>query len=170
MTKRGIIVLSIVVFALILPAAAFAQALEGTDTEFRLFGIELGALGGYNLETDEAVMGRSFALSLAVIDNMQVGIGAVGFTDQSPVPVTNEYVGMRFDYFFSEQLALSMMVGNSSVGNVGGSIGGQYLIVRSQPANGFSSALKLKIDYFMNDGDGIGGGTIGIGLAGSFGL
>lgn len=170
MLKRGILVFAIISLSLILPAAAFAQALEGTDTEFRLFGIELGALGGYNLETEEPVMGRSFALSLAVIENMQVGIGAVSFTDQSPVPVTNEYVGMRFDYYFTEQMALSMMVGNSSVGDVGGSIGGQYLILRSQPENGFSSALKLKIDYFMNDGDGIGGGTIGIGLAGSFGL
>lgn len=167
MTKRGIIVLAIVGMALILPAAAFSQALEGTDTEFRLFGIELGALAGYNLEDEESIMGRSFMLSLAVLENMQVGIAAVQFDGAG---AAHEYVGMRFDYFFTEQLALGLMVGNSAVGEVGGSVGVQYLIVRSQPENMFSSGLKLKVDYFLNDGDGVGGGTIGIGLAGSFGL
>ncbi len=170
MTKRGIIVFAIAVIALALPAAAFAQALEGTDTEFRLFGIELGMLGGYNLEEEEAVMGRSVAISLATLENMQIGFTAVTFDgDLAPLP-TQQYVGMRFDYFFTEQLALSMMVGNAAGANVGGSIGAHYLIVRSQPENMFSSALKLKVDYFMNDDQGPGAGTIGIGLAGSFGL
>ena len=171
MTKRGIIVLAIVSMALILPGAAFSQALESTDTEFRLFGIELGALAGYNLEDEESVMGRSFALSLAVLENMQIGISAVTFDGQlTTIASPQQYVGMRFDYFFTEQLALALMVGNAAGANIGGSIGAHYLIVRSQPADMFSSALKLKADYFFNDEQGIGGGTIAIGLAGSFGL
>ena len=83
------------------------------------------------------------------------------------------YAGMKFDYFFTDRLAFSLLTGNAAVGTTpafGGAVGGQYLIVRSQPENGFSSALKVKVDYFMNDEDGPDAGTIAIGLAGSIGL
>ncbi|TVQ37511.1 MAG: hypothetical protein EA384_11630 [Spirochaetaceae bacterium] len=171
MTKRGIILSILCIAALLIPAAAFAQGLEGTDAEFRLFGVELGSLVGYNLEDEEAVVGRSFGLSLAVLDNMQVGFGAVVFDAAAPVP-QRRFAGMKFDYFFTDQLAFSLLAGNAAGGGAayGGAIGGQYLIVRNQPQDGFSSALKLKVDYFINDEDGPAGGTLAIGLAGSIGL
>lgn len=172
MRKGRVLFLVLCAVVVLFPLAVSAQGLESTDAEFRVFGVELGSLAGYNLEEEEPVVGRNFGLSLAVMDNAQVGFGAVVFDAQA---LTNPrmFAGMKFDYFFTDRLAFSLLTGNAANGanaTFGGAVGGQFLIVRSQPENGFSSALKVKVDYFMNDDDGPDGGTIGIGLAGSIGL
>ena len=171
MAKRRMLFTVLCAAVVLFPVAVSAQGLESTDAEFRVFAVELGSLAGYNLQDEEAVIGRNFGLSLAVMENIQVGLGAVMFSADG-IP-QRMFAGMKFDYFFTDRLAFSLLTGNASVGGTpgfGGGLGGQYLIVRSQPENGFSSALKVKVDYFMNDEDGPDAGTVAIGLAGSIGL
>ena len=53
MAKRRVLFTVLCAAAILLPATVSAQGLESTDAEFRVFGVELGSLAGYNLEDEE---------------------------------------------------------------------------------------------------------------------
>lgn len=175
MSKRRRFALCILSLATLLgSAAASGQPLESSERGSRLFSVEVGALVGYNLEVEGSVAGRSFGLSLAVIDSVEVGFGALVFDGPDLVgALPKRYAGMTIDYLFTDRLAFTLLaagVDGVPGASFGAGFGARYLILRSRPQDGFRSALKLKADLLLNDEDGLGGGTLAIGLAGSIGL
>ena len=199
MKKQFIVIAAMTAALLLLPLQAFAQededandveqevevvTAEGassvefgvTNTESRIFHVELGFMSGYRLEDEETIVGRTMALVFSLTENMQLGLFNATFADSS---LTDTYNLVRFDYFFSERLALSLGTGQASVegpaaGNfestVGGLIGVNALLVRSVPESGMSSTLKAGVHYLMNEEHGFGDGTVGVQIVGTIGL
>lgn len=161
----------IVVFVmavLFTPAMAFGQFGE-TNTVSRLFNVETGFLAGYNFEEDETVTGNSVALNLAVMENAEIGFVRTQF-DDSAGAVNAVYNLVRFNYFFTEQVAVSLSSGAEGGGDAAGSIGGNFIILRSIPEDGFSSSLKANVQYLFHEDPGVGEGTMGVSLLGTIGL
>lgn len=173
MRSRIACILGAVFIALMfLPASAFAQQFGETSTESRLFNVETGFLAGYRFLNEEPVTGRTVALNFAVMENAELGIVHTMFSDD--VGGTDQYNLVRFNYFFIEQLALSLASGSSNNSNnnngVGGSIGGNFIILRNIPDDGLSSSLKANVQFLFNENDGIGNGTLGVSFLGTIGL
>lgn len=169
MQKRIVCLLVGIAMALLfLPANAFGQDFGDTMTESRLFNVETGFLAGYRFGDEEPVTGTSMALNLAVMENAEFGIVRTTFSDEGGA--TDTYNLVRFNYFFSEQLSLSLASGADDTASAAGSIGGNFIIVRSIPDDGLSSSLKANVQFLFNENDGIGDGTLGVSLLGTIGL
>lgn len=152
------------------PAAAALESPAPSITESRIFNVSLGFLGGYHLGEDETVVGRQVSLNFSILESAQIGIEGVGFQDENGASVQDEYAFVRFDYFFTELLSLSIGTGAHSSGTAAGTIGANALLIRSVPESGLSSHLKAGIRYFMNEDDGFGDGAFGIIISGGIGL
>jgi len=201
MKKRFIMTAALLAVLLLLPLSAFAQedeaeetgqeveAVEATEdagvdgstsvdfgptnTESRIFHVDLGFMSGYRLEDDETVVGRTFALTFALMESGQLAFENTVFSDSDAPTRTDSYNLVRLDYFFSERISLSIGTGASSVGGTvspGGVIGANALIFRSVPESGLSSTMKASVRYLMNEEDGFGEGTFGVALIGTIGL
>ncbi|MFN2312289.1 MAG: hypothetical protein ABR590_09585, partial [Spirochaetia bacterium] len=68
---------------------------------------------GYRLEDEETVVGRTMTLNFSILENAQVGFYHAGFAD-SDVGVTDSYGMVRFRYFFSEALSVSIGTGGEA--------------------------------------------------------
>lgn len=158
----------VVLGLLLLAPAVFGQDFGDTMTESRLFNIETGFLAGYDFGAEETVTGTSTALNLAILENAEIGFVRVSFSDDTGA-VADTYNLLRFNYFFTQQLSVSLASGAES-GSAAGSIGGNFILVRSIPDNGFSSTMKINVQYLFNEAAGIGDGTLGISLLGTIGL
>ncbi|TVQ26138.1 MAG: hypothetical protein EA383_06315 [Spirochaetaceae bacterium] len=154
---------------LLLAPAVFGQDFGNTMTESRLFNVEMGFLAGYDFGAEETVTGSSTALNLAILENAEIGFVRVSFSSDDGVAVADTYNLLRFNYFFTQQLSLSLASGAES-GSAAGSLGGNFLLVRSIPEDGFSSTMKINVQYLFNEAAGIGDGTLGISLLGTIGL
>ena len=160
---------------LFLPAQAFGQEFGDTMTESRLFNVEMGFLTGYRLGDEETVVGRTAALNFAIMENAEIGVVNTQFNIEGGVAGDmHGYNLVRFNYFFNEQVALSIATGGwqDDAGNsaAAGSVGGNFVILRNIPDNGLSSTLKANVQYLMNDNDGAGEGTFAVSLLGTIGL
>ncbi|TVR93753.1 MAG: hypothetical protein EA428_01490, partial [Spirochaetaceae bacterium] len=160
MKKRFMVLAVLVTLLLVLPLQAFAQEQEdneeapavviaesgdATITESRIFNVTLGFLGGYHLGEEETVVGRQVSLNFSILENAQIGIEGVSFQDEGGASVQDEYAFVRFDYFFTEFLSLSIGTGSHNSGTAAGTIGANALLIRSVPENGLSSSLKAGV-------------------------
>jgi hypothetical protein len=158
--------------ALLLAVAGglYAQEAEGERmTDHRLFGLELGVLAGYDLGAAETFAGRTFSVLLPVHESMQFGIKAInGFVHPAP-GTANDYVLLTAEYFLTPELGIDLMAGQGPA-DIGGGVLVFYNLLKSNPGNGFSSALSVQAGYLFDATDGIANGTIDVGIVGSFGL
>ena len=155
---------------LFLPAQAFGQEFGDTMTESRLFNVEMGFLTGYRLGDEETVFGRTTALNFAIMENAEIGLVHTRFSDSEAPTVENRYNLARFNYFFAEQVAVSLAIGGKPDGTAAGSVGGNFVILRNVPESGLSSTLKANVQFLMNERDGVGDGTFAVSLLGTIGL
>lgn len=196
MKKRFIMTTALLALLLLLPLSAFAQedeaeetgqeveAVEATEdagadgstsvdfgptnTESRVFHVELGFIGGFDLEQEETVIGRTFALAFTIGENSQLGIVN---TQLGSTAAGREYGLLRFDYFFTQRLGISLGTGGEiQTTTPAGMIGLNALLVRNVPEDGMSSTLKAGVQYLVNEEDGFGNGTVGVQLVGTIGL
>jgi hypothetical protein len=159
--KKTVVIL--IVLALLVPAFAMAQ--ERGNTDNRIFGVQVGFLGGYDLSTDDTVVGRDFGLFFTLSEAMQVGFRSISGVI---APATD---AMFFDlsYFLTPKISVDMMIGNAGALGTAGGIDAGYAILKSETSDVFSSTLKLKAGYIFEETNGIGEGVIIAGLVGSIG-
>lgn len=170
MKTRFIVAAALLIAALLVPAHVFGQEFGETDTGSRLFDVELGFLSGYRLEDEETVVGRTMTLNFSILENAQIGFYHAGFAD-SDVGISNAYGMVRFRYFFSEMLSVSIGTGGEgTTQSPAGLIGANATLLRSLPADGLATTLQAGLQYLMNEEDGFGNGTIGVSIVGSIGL
>lgn len=171
MSKKTISTVAGVLLALLfLPGLTVGQELDAGLTESRIFNVELGFLAGYRLGDEEQVMGRAAAVNFSILENAQVGFYNATFSDDGGA-VTDSYSLVRFDYFFSDQISVSLGTGGeSSSGSAAGYIGANAILVRSIAADGFSTTLKAGAGYLSNEAAGFDDGTFVVTISGSIGL
>lgn len=158
-----------VILALSAPATVLAQNLDAGLAESRLFNVELGFLTGYRFEDEETVVGRAVAVNFSILENAQIGFLNAMFSDDAGGG--QAYNMVRFDYFFTDRLSLSIGTGaEQQSASAAGLIGGNAILVRSIPDDGLATTLKAGVQYFSNDDDGFGDGTFALTLSGSIGL
>ncbi len=162
-------VVAVAVGLLFLPGQAVGQEFGVTTTESRLFNVEAGFLTGYHLGVEETVVGRQLALNFAIMENAELGVVNAAF-DQEGGGLDQAYNLVRFNYFFNEQVALSVATGGTDAGDAAGAVGGNFVILRNIPDDGPSSTLKATVQYLMNEDDGAGDGTFSFALLGTIGL
>jgi hypothetical protein len=150
---------------LLVSGALFAQ-----NTDHRVFGMEVGFLGGYDLGASDTFAGRTFSFLLPVSDSMQFGLKAVNGTIQTAGGTG--YVLMSAEYFLSPQLGVELLAGQENLLNndVAGGANVFFNIMKNNPESGLSSSLKVQAGYLFDATDGVANGTLNVGLVGSFGM
>lgn len=162
-------VVAVTLLALLLPAHVVGQEFGDTSTESRLFNVEMGFLTGYRFLDEETVTGRSVGLNFAILENAELGVVNTTFSD-SVGAFSHAYNLVRFNYFFSEMVSLSVATGGGPNSSAAGSVGGNFIIFRNIPDDGLSSSLKANAQFFLNEDDGIGDGTFAVSILGTIGL
>jgi len=147
--------------ALIVPLTVSAQS---ADNE--IFGVQFGFLGGYNLNTDETVVGNDFVLKFTLSDSMQMGFRSISFPGATPAL---DYSFLNFSYFMMPQVSFDMMVGTETTsGDLAGGMEAAFILFSSAD-EAFSSALKVKAGYLFDATNGVENGVVNAGLIGSIG-
>jgi hypothetical protein len=153
-------VLVLLVMAMLIPS--FAGAQEAGKAENKIFNVQLGLLGGYNLGTEDTGAGRDFCLNITLSDQLQVGFRSITNL------IAANSVFLNLSYFLTPQLNLDILVGNDGLGNLAGGIDAGYTIFKGGK-DAFTSTLKAKAGYIFEEGNGIGEGAILFGLVSSIG-
>jgi hypothetical protein len=151
----------LLLIALLLPAALSAQ--EAGNTDNRIFGIQTGFVGGYDLLNGISVAGRDFGIFFTLNGSMQAGLRVM-----ESVLSTGTAVMFDFGYFFTPQIGIDVMVG-SDTASIVGAMDAAFTIFRSGDDSPFSSNLKIKAGYIFDQGSGIENGVINAGLVGTIG-
>jgi len=152
--------------ALIVPLTVSAQS---ADNE--IFGVQFGFLGGYNLNTDETVVGNDFVLKFTLSDSMQLGFRSISFPDTVAPANPLGYSFLNFSYFMMPQVSFDVMVGSETAGattELAGGMEAAFILFKSAD-EAFSSALKVKAGYLFDAANGVENGVINAGLVGSIG-
>jgi len=154
-------VLLLIVLSLLVPAFAMAQ--ERGDTDNRIFGVQVGFLGAYNLAAEDTLVGRDFGVFFTVSDSLQVGFRSITNV------IAPQAVFLDLGYLLTPQISFDLMIGTTGPANAAAGIDIGYAIVKSSSDDVFSSTLKLKAGYLFEQTNGIAEGAIIAGLVGSIG-
>jgi hypothetical protein len=146
-------------FAADAPAAGI-PAVSNTDGKYISF--DLGMVGGINLGANAATVGRTFGMNFTLSDSMSAGF-------LSTTAGGTSYTLMKLAYFFTPALGVSIYVGSDAAGTAGGA-GIFYNVAKSRPDSGFSTALKLRLEYLSDTGVGLTKGDIVLSVGSSIGL
>ena len=142
-----------------------APAPSGPKTDNKLFGIKTGFVAGQNMDTQETVSGRDFALFFTLSDSMEIGFRTI--TD-----ILNTDV-MLFDlcYFMGEKISIDIMAGSTTdaANETAAGIDVGFAIVKTSGESAFSSSLKLEAGYLFEAGAGVAAGAVFAGLVGNIG-
>jgi hypothetical protein len=141
-----------------------AQAAAGAGSaDAKIFALDLGMVTGYSLNGNAPIVGRTFGLNLTITDNLAVGLVS---TDIGAGPTA--YTLMRLSYFLNPALGFNLYVGSDGSTAVGA--GAFYNILKTKSDTGFSSALKLRLEYLFDVANGVAKGDIALALGSSIGL
>ena len=161
MSRTSKIVVALLALALVAGLGASAQALPSAgNTDARLFSLDLGMVTGYSLNTEAAVVGRTFGINFTVTDNMAVGYA-------NTVAGTREYNLFRLGYYLLPIVGFNVYVGSDGSVATGAGVFVNVLKTKSAPA--LTSSLKLKLEYLFATA-GAGSGDIVFAVASSIGL
>ena len=175
MNSRRVVLIGIVAI-LMVAGTAFGQdaGASASQTDNQILGIEVGLSAGYRLLDGALVVGQNFSLNLSVAQNVQVGFSSGTVTGATPA-VTDTYALLKVAYFMTPLLGFNIAVGSSVPGNLGVTTpaigaGVFFNVFSNRSGDGFSTALKIKLDYLADTTNGVDLGTITFGLTGVFGL
>lgn len=157
--RKTVVVL--LILAVIAPAMVMAQ--EAGNADNRIFGIQTGFVGGYDLNTNTSVAGRDFGVFFTLNPSMQAGVRVM-----ESVLSTGTAVMFDFGYFLTPQIGLDVMVGHDGA-SIAGAFDAAFTIIRSGSEAPFSSNLKIKAGYIFDQASGIEKGVINAGLVGTIG-
>ncbi len=144
------------------PAQAVPVVAAPTDS--KIFSLDLGMVGGYGVKANSPFVGRSFGINFTVADSL-----VLGFANISTAHIYNL---ARLGYSLSPALAINVYVGNDDnpAGATAGGIGASLNILKSKSETGFSTALKLRIEYLFDTTAGIAGGDLLVAVCTAIGL
>ena len=147
--------------------AAQASAFVGRTPDCKIFSLDLGMVGGYGVKANSPVVGRYFGINFTVADNFVLGFANIS--------ATHSYNLARLGYSLSPVLGLNIYVGNYDIiplvttTPVAG-IGGSFTILKSKPEAGFSTTLKLRIEYLLDTTAAITSGDLLVAVSTGIGL
>ncbi len=161
--------ISIALLAAVAAFAAVAQSAPAAKAspESRLFNIEAGVMVGYDLGDAAVAGGTSFGFNLSVADNVSVGIQSATVPTSATAPKFNTF---KLTYYLTPSIGFSANIGKETTAAVAAAGFGTFFILgRSTPETGLSSAYKIKADYLFPTND-IASGTFAVSAAISLGL
>jgi hypothetical protein len=159
--KRIVLVMAVLVL--------IAGAVAAQNTDHRVFGLELGVIGGYDVGAEEPLSGRVFSFVIPVNDSLQFGVAAIDATISTAPPTGNAYVMMTAEYFITPELGVQLLSG-SGPQEIGGGLNVFFNILKNQPEDSLSSSLRAQAGYLFDTTDGVDNGSINLGLVASVGL
>ncbi len=155
--KKTFLIAAVVI--LLVPVLLSAQEMGNAD--HRLFGVQVGFVAGYDLDTDDVVVGRDYGMNFTLSESLQIGFRSISGL------LAADAILVDFAYYLNPNIAFDLMVGDNG-GDFTAGMEAAYLLFRSPPDEVFSSALKLKAGYLF-DVNGIDLGVMNFGLIGTLG-
>ncbi|MDR1904899.1 MAG: hypothetical protein LBQ88_21785 [Treponema sp.] len=167
---------------LLIVALAFGGALSAQEAaDFTLpapqfLAFDIGAGLGfsfseeYAIGTDQAGGVTNFGVRISALENLIVGLDSLIAYGGNPGSTGFLFTGLRFGYNFIPQAGATIGIGYSTLASkVAVSLGVYGDLFQKRAANGLTTGLKIRIDYFAPVSDS-SKGTIVFTPAFSFGL
>ena len=173
MNKRSVAFLSILAIFMFQATSIFGEDHQSRGVAmFSAVGFEIGTGIGFDLDAGTERVARSFGIAFRLADEVQFGFQGTVTDDAEDL---QRYGGMRGEIFFSERIALGVLIGAflSDAANdptLATGIGLRYVLASSRGNESFTTGVSLGVDYLLNPGVSVGDGTLLLGLIFSLGI